>query len=195
RIDHQFFRGFLLLPRGDPGAVWAQAQEVFRTGYGWFPCYAWQLAALGDLERAEPLSFSGASDHHVCWRAYDALRTWKRGDREGALAAFSRIYLASSDLFRGEVLSELGRDAEAVELFRAYRRRMGVNIWDGNFDAWSFPRSLFLEAAALERLGERDEAARVLGRLLRLWERADAELPLLARAKALHGRLAAAKGR
>lgn len=48
----------------------------------------------------------------------------------------------------------------------------------------SFERSLYLEASALERLGDRDEVRMVPGRLLKRWERADADFPLLREARA-----------
>jgi cytochrome c-type biogenesis protein CcmH/NrfG len=57
----------------------------------------------------------------------------------------------------------------------------------------TYPRSLLMLAGSLERLGRHDEAARTIERLLALWRRADPDLPLLAEAKALRKRLAAAR--
>ena len=76
-------------------------------------------------------------------------------------------------------------------------------------DAWKFAllgdleRARRLEMMAFDRrvcgrmasailkwkAGDRDEARKVLARFLRLWDRADPELPLLARARALRKRL------
>jgi tetratricopeptide (TPR) repeat protein len=187
-LDFQARRGVFLLPRGDPNAVWVEIQKSLRTN-GWFLFHAWMLAALGDLERAEGLANTQVHDHFVGYRMFRAIRTWKRGDPEGALRAFATIHVASSHLNRGEILTELGRDREAVDACRRYRRLSGVNPWDSSLDEWNYPRSLYLEATALERLGEKDEARKVAGRLLHLWERADPDLPLLREAKALGKRL------
>jgi len=43
---------------------------------------------------------------------------------------------------------------------------------------------------SLRGLGERDQARKVVERLLRLWDRADPDLPLLTEARALHRRVA-----
>jgi tetratricopeptide (TPR) repeat protein len=97
--------------------------------------------------------------------------------------------------FRGLFLAELGRDREAVEAFRAYRRAPDLPDAETYFNRFlavsSYARSLYHEAAALDRLGEREEARRAVDRLLRLWDRADPDLPLLAEARALRQRLAA----
>jgi hypothetical protein len=88
---------------------------------------------------------------------------------------------------QARILLELGRDREAAERFRRYRR-------DGpSFDSGvpaSYPRSLLLEASARERLGERAEARRLVDRLLRLWVKADEDAPYLREARELAARLA-----
>jgi tetratricopeptide (TPR) repeat protein len=90
----------------------------------------------------------------------------------------------------GEVLAQAGRDSEAVEAFRKFRRwPEWDNNWGGIGAAW--PRSLYLEALSLERLGERDKAIQNVDRLLALWKRADSDLPTLRDAKALRARLVA----
>jgi tetratricopeptide (TPR) repeat protein len=190
-IHLHFQRGFLLLAREQPGAVWLETEATFRGGAPAhiLSCDAWKLALLGDLQHARRLEMM-ARDRVVCGRMASALLRWRAGDREAALGFLAAIAAPSSDLNRGEILSEMGRDREAVDLFRAYRRRRALNVWDSLYDIYNYPRSLYLEAATLERLGEGDEARKVLGRFLRLWDRADAELPLLAKAKALRKKLA-----
>ena len=192
--DHREFharRSYVMIWRGDPAAVYREVEEAFRLGYDTWHCSAWPLALLGDAERARRIAAAQyVHDHNVCWRMYRAVRTWKRGDREAALPAFAGIYHPASHLYRGEILSELGRDREAVEAFRLHRRAPGP----GPFLTWALspvnlPRSLYLEAVALERLGEKDEARNVAGRLLHLWEPADPDLPLLREARALGRRL------
>ncbi len=53
----------------------------------------------------------------------------------------------------------------------------------------NYALSLYHEAGSLDRLGERDEARRLLDRLLHLWNRADASQPMLREARALGKRL------
>jgi tetratricopeptide (TPR) repeat protein len=183
-------RGSLLMPRGDLDAI----EKVLRADV-LRPVHLWMLAALGNLERAEALANTGFHDHRLGYRMFRAIRTLKRGDPEGALHALATIHAPSSNVVRGEVLAELGRDREAVEAFRRYRRLRVANssMGDRLFNSWNYPRSLYLEAAALERLGDKDEARKVLGRLLHLWERADPDLPLLAQAKGLKKKLGEAR--
>jgi hypothetical protein len=78
---------------------------------------------------------------------------------------------------------------------KTYQRHRYDQIQDPLPSFWAYPQGLYLEAEALERLGDRDEARRVLGKLLRLWRRADPDLPLLRRARNLEARLADAPGR
>jgi hypothetical protein len=118
------------------------------------------------------------------------MKAWKTGDREAALRGFDHMYSGGMRFYRGEILQELGRDREAVEAFRLYRRR-GPS-WDSlEMATWAYPRSLLLEATSLERLGDHEEALRVVDRLLHLWKPADWDLPDLVKAKALRARLAA----
>ena len=187
---HDFWRSFLLAHRGDPEPLRQSWAEVVRHGRLLPPCTLWPLAFLGDPERAATMALGWPSDHKPCLRIVQALATWKRGDREAALGAFARIHLATTQAYRGEILWELGRDREAIESFRAYRRLRGASWTDISLDPWHYPRSLYFEAMALERLGERAQALAVADRLLHLWARADPGLPLLAEAKALRARLA-----
>lgn len=177
-------RGRLLLVREDPDELWRLAEAMLRHGAGlpigvgarYLSVVGWELAVIGDLDRASRLLALGR-DRLIPVRMTEAILCWKRGDRARALELFEGIAVPSSELHRGEILSELGRDREAVELFRLYRRLRGSNKSDA-LNAYHYPRSLYIEALALERLGERDEARKVLGRLLHLWEKADRDLPL-----------------
>ncbi len=183
-------RSLLLAQRGDPGAVWAEIEKAL-PGHANFPWHATALAILGDVERARALASPLAYDHHAGFRTARALVSWKRGDREGALRSLAAIRRPLCDVFRGEILSELGRDRAAVDAFRRYRRLRlaGENGADWLLNPWAYPRSLYLEAAALMRLGERDEARQVLDRLFHLWQRADPDLPLLAEMRALRRKI------
>ncbi|HEU4383925.1 MAG TPA: protein kinase [Anaeromyxobacteraceae bacterium] len=190
--DRHADRSLLLAQRGDVDAVWAEVEKALSRNPG-FPWQAVVLAALGDVARSKALGGRLAHDHHAGFRTARAVVAWKSGDREGALRSLAAIRRPLSDVYRGEILSELGLEREAVEAFRRYRRLRlaGYNGDDWLLNPWAYPRSLYLEAAALDRLGERDEARRVLGRLLRLWQRADPDLPLVAQMKALRRKIGA----
>jgi tetratricopeptide (TPR) repeat protein len=190
--DVHTVRAFLLAALGDPDVVWVEIEKSLRTN-GPRQVHAWMLAVLGDLKRADGVTITGEHDHHFGYRTYRAIGTWKRGDPEAALRALATIRVPSSNVQRGEILTELGRDREAVDAFRHYRRLRSASRLSSGLDPWNYPRSLYLEAAALNRLGERDAARKVLGRLLHLWERADPDLPLLAQAQALRKKLGEAR--
>lgn len=83
-----------------------------------------------------------------------------------------------------------------MEAFRRYRRTQWTFISGQRFLLFAFaPRSLYLEAVSLDRLGDRARALELLDRLVRLWRRADPGAPMVGEARALHARLAAAGGR
>jgi eukaryotic-like serine/threonine-protein kinase len=184
------------VPQGDVEGFLREVHEMLAVGNGLFMCEGWALAAMGDLDRAEGLAENGPADRHaVCVGMARAVVRWKRGKPEEALAILARYPIGTSDFYRGEIYADLGRDQEAVEALRRYRPRRGLNFWEGGLDRWNYPRSLYLEARSLGRLGSTEEARAVLERFFRLWERADPDLPLLAEAKALRSHLQAAPPR
>ncbi len=198
RAEHGARRAELLaFGFGDADAVWREVVAGFgraSLGANVAGTAPFTLAAVGDTARARFLLLQGPHEGSGLYRAYDAFERWSRGDLEGALRGFEGTFGLGSGFYRGQVLAELGRDREAVEGFRRYRRLVDVPWGDTFYDpfmtAANYPRSLLLEAASLERLGERDEALRVVDRLLRLWRSADPDLADLAKAKALRHRLA-----
>jgi ATP/maltotriose-dependent transcriptional regulator MalT len=121
---------------------------------------------------------------------------WRAGRLPEAEAAARR--LAGSTLVNGrylghfllgEILVAQGKDAEgAAALERALSTR-----WSASNDArpWLDPRALLVAAGAHARSGDPARARARLDELLRLWQRADADLPALAEARALQARLAA----
>jgi tetratricopeptide (TPR) repeat protein len=122
-----------------------------------------------------------------------ALLAAHRGDTTGALAELRSLDNGGRSevaYFRGTLAARSGLDAEAVEALARFERlgtpgiseldRVGM-LAEGRL-AW---------AGALDRLGRRPEARAVVERQLRLWKGADPDLPLLAEAKAMQGRLAA----
>jgi serine/threonine protein kinase len=194
-------RATIMLARGDMKGAGREVEWLFRYPRRppYYPawCLAGPLAALGELEVAARLDDQAVSvdGREVCLRTYRLVRRWKTGDREGALRGLADVATGLSHFYRGEILAELGRDREAVEQFRLYHRQVWWSYLDEDMRLSYYPRSLYFEAAALERLGEKDEARKVIGRLLHLWDRADPDLPQLAEAKALQRRVAAAGGK
>ncbi len=183
----------LLFPLEDSELLLEDMEWAVRRGITFFTNHALGLALLGDATRAERMGSAYARVLLSFDRMRRATITWKQGDREAALRAFAAIHLPSTHVLRGEILLELGRHREAVEELRTYHRVRYDQVQELPY-CWVYPQSLYLEAAALEKLGERDEARHVLGRLLRLWKKADPTLPLLQRAKKLEAKLAVADG-
>jgi eukaryotic-like serine/threonine-protein kinase len=187
------YRADYLWGDGKAEPLWREALALFALGSRQVNCLRADFAHLGDLERAARLDalWPGDDPRGFCARYYLLLKAWKTGDPEGALRGFAEMYLGVGRYHSGEILQELGRDGEAVEMFRQFRR-----VPDESSDppmAWMYPRSLYLEALSLERLGRRDEALKAVDRLLRLWKRADEDLPKLKEARALQQRLAGGK--
>ncbi len=148
------------------------------------------LAALGDVETAEPLAASLAPGPR---RVYDGVVAWRREDRQGALRKLREAATSGDYEFRGPALwfivriaSETGADDEVIRAAGELR-----NTYSGEWRSWGFPQSLYYAALAHERRGERTEARVKLDLLLSMWKHADADLPLLAEAKALRARLGA----
>jgi tetratricopeptide (TPR) repeat protein len=125
----------------------------------------------------------------------EALSAWRAGrldEAEAGLRAFAegagvgRQYTGQNVL--GEFLIGRGKDAEAVA---ALEKARGMR-WSGAAEGrpWFDPSSLFLLAGAYERLGEKQKARERVDELLKLWQRADPDLPRLAEARAMKKRLA-----
>ncbi len=181
------------VPRGDVEGFLREVGEMLSVGNSLFMCEGGALAVMGDLERARGFAENGVADGHaVCVGMAKAIVRWKRGQPEEALAVLALYPIGTSDYYRGEIFADLGRDEEAVEALRRYRPRRGLNFWEGFLDLWNYPRSLYLEARSLGRLGRTDEARAVLARFFRLWAHADPDLPLLKEAQALEAELAPA---
>jgi eukaryotic-like serine/threonine-protein kinase len=187
------FRFDFLMPFEDAELILEDMERAVRHGFTFFVGHSVTLALLGDVTRAERMGSAYAAHLLSFDRLRRAIIAWKRGDREEALRDFAAIHLASSHVLRGEILIEMGRYREAVEAIHTYRRQRAGDVQDIP-ETWTYPQSLYLEAVALEKLGERDEARHALGRLLRLWKKADPTLPLFQRAKKLEAKLAVADG-
>ena len=127
---------------------------------------------------------------------YEAVTKWRGGENDRALALLRPVLAAprgGGDLgiaatwIEANVLLDSRRDVEAIAALRRLRQLPG-----GMVRSWMYPRSYYLEAVALERLGQRARARESVDHLLALLRSADPDLPLLAEAKALRHRLAEA---
>ncbi len=164
--------------------------DLFRAGAGWVVCHAGSLADLGDLEGADRLNriLPMLDAREGCNVYYRTVRALRRGDPEEALRLSSGFHFANISYHRGHAQLAAGRPAEAVKEFREYRRN--PNWVDGTVTGlFLYPQSLYWEAVALDRMGDRDGARTALDRLLRMWSRADPGLAPLRDAHALRARL------
>ena len=187
-VRAQFFAG-----DGDAAGVWDEAQALLSVDPRRAGLLAPYLAWLGDPVHARELAshlVPGTSQYQLFAAAVD----WREG--RPALARANLEALEARDplpveamiapaFLRAEVAADEGLDAEAVEALRRFQRLPFQPYWR----SWAYPRSLFLLARSLDRLGKREEARAELDRLLRLWTHADQDLPLLNDARALKARL------
>jgi tetratricopeptide (TPR) repeat protein len=148
------------------------------------------LAVLGELDAAARL----AKDlPPLARREVEAVLAWKRGDRRRALSILHELAKApgydvrAPSLFMiAKIATEEGRrDEEVVEAVEALRKTAG-GVWR----TWGWPHALLLEAKAHDRLGERGKARAAVDEVLAMWKDADPDLPMLAEARAMRGRLA-----
>ncbi len=187
-----YYRACLLTGDGDPGPVWREAREELALDPNTAPHLAIALAYLGDLGHAADLAARfklGAVNEEI----YRAMVAWRRGDLGAAKAGLRAAEEVDSrpdftlppSFLLAEVSAAAGEDAEAVEALLRYRSLPYFGIWQG----WVRPRSFYLLAHSLERLGQKDRARQEIDGLLLLWKDADPDAKLLAEARALRSRL------
>ncbi len=187
-----YYRACLLTGDGDPGPVWREAREELALDPNTAPHLAIALAYLGDLGHAADLAARfklGAVNEEI----YRAMVAWRRGDLGAAKAGLRAAEEVDSrpdftlppSFLLAEVSAAAGEDAEAVEALLRYQSVPYFGIWQG----WVRPRSFYLLAHSLERLGQKDRARQEIDRLLLLWKDADPDAKLLAEARALRSRL------
>lgn len=187
-----YYLACLLTGDGDPDPVWREAQEVRALAPDLAPHLAIALAYLGDLGHAADLA-AGFRPGAVNEEIYRAMVAWRRGDLGAAKAGLRAAeevdsrpdFTLSPSFLRAEVSASAGEDAEAVEALLRYQSLPYFGIWQG----WVRPRSFYLLARSLERLGQKDRARQEIDRLLLLWKGADPDAKLLAEARALRSRL------
>jgi len=146
------------------------------------------FAYAGDLEEARVLSTRLAAGSRR-EQTYRAVVLWRTGAREAAIDLLAPLARTTpsfpypttvAPLFlHGELLAEMGRDADAVAALARYASLSNL----GFHRTYSYPRTLFLLARSHERLGNHEEARRRISELLTQWKDADPDLPLLTAAK------------
>ena len=148
------------------------------------------LAMMGDRDGVG--EFGGGIGPGVERTQIEAALAWRAG-RAGR--ALDPLREAARQPGRGEAATtfwllahaalDAGHPAEAVEAVERLRTAPA-----GMWRSWGWPRALYLQALALESMGERVRAREAADRLLATWRNADPDLPYLAEAKALQARLA-----
>jgi tetratricopeptide (TPR) repeat protein len=147
------------------------------------------LLALGDLEGAARMA-KGLPP--LKRRQYEAALAWKKGDRARSLSMLRELVKVPDLDVRGpslfllaKVAAEEGRDDEVVQAVEKLRVTPG-----GTWRTWAWPHALLLAAKAHDRVGERGKARAAVDEVLAMWKDADADLPFLAEARSMRGRLA-----
>ena len=184
-------RSDMIFGSGDAEALRGEVDALFWLGNGTIICYAGALAELGDLDRAARLQglWPMLDARIPCNRLHKVARMWRLGDLEGALRIARNVHFATLSYLRGRIQLDAGRPAEAIKEFQRYRRN--PNYVDGTIlGLYVYPRSLYFEAVALERIGDPEGAVATLDRLLRLWSRADEDIPEYRAAKTMRAKLA-----
>ncbi len=192
RRDLPLIRAAHLAGEGDAAAAWAEAEVALAADPRQTAFFAPELARLGDLVHARELAVHLETGSPLR-EAYLAMVDWKEGRPGQARARLAALETQHALLrggvapafLRAEVAAEEGLDTEVVEALRRLERIPFQPYWR----SWTYPRSLFLLARSLARLGRRDEARAEIERLLQLWRHADPGLPLLREARALRARL------
>jgi tetratricopeptide (TPR) repeat protein/predicted Ser/Thr protein kinase len=147
-------------------------------------------AMVGDLARAAELARSiepGSPEEGL----YRGMVAWRTGKLDEAAAAFRPLAERKDEdriiaLYAlGEVELARGRHAEALAAMERFRGTFGGGYWK----TWAWPRSLLVEARALDALGRRADAREKVRSLLEAWKRGDADAPILKEAKALAEKL------
>jgi tetratricopeptide (TPR) repeat protein len=146
------------------------------------------LAWLGDLEAAAyvagrlPPEVRQLYEAAVAWRTRDLARAMsidrdlaKSAGYEGRAPALWMLAHAAFDA---------GKDDEVISSADALRTAAS-----GGWRTWGLPDAELLAARALDRQGERAKARARVDRVLAVWKHADADLPMLARARELRAQL------
>ena len=175
---------------GDPRRVWAYAARAQALDPEYAADLATVLALLGDLRHADQLA---PSLDRIALEEYQAARAWKMGEATSAAATLARLearnpwpsYGLAPAYLLAELSASTGDDLGTLAAVERFRRLPPNRFWR----AWAYPRSLLLSAEAHLHLGDGVAARADLDQLLGLMARADPDLPIVKRARALRKRL------
>jgi len=126
-------------------------------------------------------------------KLYEAVAAWRSGQRERALGELRELARPPAPMwgvrppaiyFLAEVAYESHSYREVLNAAEALRL-----LPSGPWRSWGYPRVLYLAANAQEALGDLPQARQTLDHILGRWKRADGDLPLLAKVKAMRRRL------
>ncbi len=184
-------RGLLLELRmaGGPTAwTLAEAKALARSGDEKLVRLA--VVSLAMFGEVDSVTAAGAEFPPPLAEAVEAVLSWYRGDRQGALRKLRVMTNGHPDAralalcFLGRVALDGGDPRDAITSAEGFRTAHA-----GSWRSWAFPQALYHAAVAHERLGERAKARAKLDELLRIWRKADPDLPVLPEARALRARL------
>jgi tetratricopeptide (TPR) repeat protein len=150
-------------------------------------------AAVGDLEGAAVLArlLEPGSSDEALYRGIAAWRSKKLDESAAVLRPLSERddgYRIFATYLLGEIEAARGRPAEALVALERFQHTFSTEYWK----TWAWPRSQVVEAESLAAMGRRVEAQEEVQKFLEAWKNADPDLPLLAEARTLRARLAAA---
>jgi tetratricopeptide (TPR) repeat protein len=149
------------------------------------PALAWRGAGAPPAELARRLRPGS-----VLARAHAAIAAFRAGAVERALADLAALsaeapvcaWRPSPVWYWADLAAEAGRDAETI---RAGERLEGLYLPRVVWRTWAHPRALLLLARARAAVGDAAGARAALERLLREWQDAEPDAPLLAAARRL----------
>ena len=185
-----------LVPRRDLAAVRTIVDEVVATTPENAGSFAPALAYLAGGDAALALAGHPTVDPGTR-KLVAALVTWRTSGPRAALEALRGLARGepftaelgppdSISWYAAECAVEVASDEAALDALHRFQR---FYYPLGQWRTWAYPRSLLLEASVLARLGRPEEARATLARLEDLLSGADADLPLLAEARALRRKL------
>lgn len=191
-VEPVYVRAALLAGSADAPARWRAATTAHALDAGHAADLAVLLLLKGDAPHAAELA-AGLREGTAAAAQYQALLAWRRGDAAGAAARLTAAEAANRWPTEGlapafllaEVSAAAGLPRETLDAVERYRRLMPLGYWS----SWARLRTMLLAGRAHLALGDLAAARREADQLLSLLRRADADLPLLAEARALRARL------
>jgi tetratricopeptide (TPR) repeat protein len=188
----EFRSAMLVAATRDAQRVWRYAARCQALDPKYCADLSVVLALLGDVKHGDELA-RGFAPGSLAAQEYGAVRAWRQGDADGAMAALARAeasdpwpnaVLAPAYLL-AEISAAAGDDEGTIAAVQRFRRLPPDRVWR----AWAYPRALLLSAEAHARLGDREAARAEVDRLLALLAHADPGFDLVGKVRSLKRRL------